>query len=116
MLSNINKAELAELTRKMRAVASLPKESLAQKRKPPAVVTQSLNDPDEQNTSGLVFKRKTAPPTEHSHSDGRAPHQEVIIIQECEAESSWGKSLWDLILMSQLKVNPSSCPARIELG
>jgi len=33
MLSNINKVELAELIRKMRAAASLPKESLAQKRK-----------------------------------------------------------------------------------
>jgi len=32
---------------------------------------------------------------EHSHSDGQAPHQEVVIIQECEAESSRGKSLWD---------------------
>jgi len=28
--------------------------------------------------------------------DGRAPHQEIITIQECEVESSRGKSFWDL--------------------
>jgi len=39
MLSNINKPELAELTRKTRAAASLPKESLAQKRKAYTVIT-----------------------------------------------------------------------------
>jgi len=78
----------------MRVTASLPKESLAQKRKAPTVITQTPTDPDKQTTSGLVFKRKrpaTIPPT----SDGRAPHQEVITIQECEAESSREKSWWD---------------------
>ena len=88
MLSNISKVELAELTRKMRAAASLPKESLAQKRKALAVITQTPTDSDEHTTSGLVFKRKrlaTTPSTKHSHSDDRAPHQEVITIQECEA-------------------------------
>jgi len=46
-------------------------------------------------------------PTEHSHldgraphqdvvhSDGHAPHQDVIVIQECKDESFKGKSLWD---------------------
>jgi len=98
MLSNISQTKLVELTRKMRVVASLPKESLAQKRKASAVITQTPTNPDEQTTSGFVFKRKrsaTTPPTEHSYSDGRAPHQEVVIIQECEAESSRGHSLWD---------------------
>jgi len=94
MLSNINKIKLAELTRKMRAAASLPKESLTQEKK--ALVTQTPTDSDEQTTSGLVFKRKrpvTTPSTEHSPSDSRAPHQEVITIQECETESLRGKSL-----------------------
>jgi len=47
---------------------------------------------------GLVFKRKrldVAPPTENSHSDGRASNQDVLTIQECEVEISRGKSLWD---------------------
>jgi len=69
----------------MRAAASLPKESLAQKRKALALIAQTLTDPNEQTISGLVFKRKrkaTIPPTEHSHLDDRAPHQEVITIQE----------------------------------
>ncbi|KAK7342260.1 hypothetical protein VNO80_25205 [Phaseolus coccineus] len=80
MLSNISKAELAELTRKMRAAASLPKESLAQKRKALIVITQIPTDPDEQTTFGLVFKRRRPtpiPPTEHSHSDNRAPYQKA---------------------------------------
>jgi len=98
MLSNISKSELAELTRKMRAAASLPKESLTQKRKALVVITHNLIDSDEQTTSRLVFKRKrkvTTPPTENSHSGDRAPHQEVKIIQECKSESSKAKSLWD---------------------
>jgi len=56
----------------------------------------------------LKEKRKaTAPPSEHSHSDSQAPHQDVvpsegqtphrdvIVMQEGEAESSKKKSLWD---------------------
>jgi len=58
MLSNISKVELAELTRKMRAAASLPKESLVQKRKAHIVVTQTPTDPDEQTTSGSSLKGK----------------------------------------------------------
>jgi len=73
MLSNISKAELPELAKKMRAVASLPKESLKQKRKAPTLTTQTPTEQDEETTSGLVFKRKrktATPPTKHSHSDG----------------------------------------------
>jgi len=44
MLPNISKAELAELTRKMRGAASLPKESLTQKKKAPIVITQTPTD------------------------------------------------------------------------
>jgi len=98
MLSNINKVELTELVRKIRAATSLSKESLTQKRKAPAMITNPPIDLDKETTSGLIFKKKrktTIPPTEHSHSDGRAPHQEVVIIHECEAESSTRKSLWD---------------------
>jgi len=65
MLSNISNVELAELTRKMRVVASLPKESLTQKKKTLILITQTLTDQDEQTTSELVFKRKrktTTPP------------------------------------------------------
>jgi len=40
MLSNISKVELAKLTKKMRAVASLLMDSLSQKRKALAVVAQ----------------------------------------------------------------------------
>jgi len=80
MLSNISKAELAK---KMRATTGMPKESLTQKRKTPAMISQPPTDQDEETTSKLVFKRKrktTTPPTNHSHSDDRAPHQEVVII------------------------------------
>jgi len=47
LLSNISKAELAELTRRMRAVASLPKESMPEKRKALVAVAQILYDQDE---------------------------------------------------------------------
>ena len=98
MLSNISKAELAELAKKTRATASLPKESLKQKSITPAMITQPPTDQDEETTFRLVFKRKrkaTTHSTKHSHSDGQTPHQEVIIIQKCEAERSRGKSPWD---------------------
>jgi len=98
MLSNNSKAKLAELAKKMRADASRPKESLTQKWKAPTLVTKTPTDKDEETTFGLVFKRKrkvTTTPTEDSHSDGRASHQDIIVIQECETESSRGKSLWD---------------------
>jgi len=104
MLSNISKAELAELTRKMRVAARLHKDSLSQKRKASFGVAQIQSDQDGHTTLGLVFKWKrvgTTPPTEHSHSNGRAPNQKVITTQECEAENSRGKSLWTLILTSQ---------------
>jgi len=111
MLSNISKAELVEMAKKMRVVANMPNDSLTQKKKAPVTITQASTEQDEKTTSGLAFKRKrkaTAPSTEHSHSDNRAPHQDVahsvghalhqdvIVIQECEAESSKRKSLWDL--------------------
>jgi len=110
MLSNISKSELVELAKKMRVVANMLKKSLKQKRKSPVTITQAPTEQDEKTTFGFVFqrKRKTAsPPTKHSHSDGRAPQQDVahsdghappqdvIVIQECGAESSKGKSLWD---------------------
>jgi len=60
MLSIISKAELVELTRKMKETASLPKDHLA-KRKAPVVVTQSPTNQDKHTTSGLVFKRKRLP-------------------------------------------------------
>jgi len=47
MLSNINKAELAELSKKMRADASLHKDSLQQKRKASTGVAQAQSDQDE---------------------------------------------------------------------
>jgi len=97
MLSNISKFELTALTRNMRAATSLHKDFLPQNRKALAGVAQVQSDQDEQTTSNLVFKRKRleTPPIEHTHLDGRAPNQEVITIQECEAESSQKKSLWD---------------------
>jgi len=82
----------------MRAAASMNKDFLFQKRKASTGVAHVQSNQDEQTTSSLVFKRKrleTAPPTEHSHSDGRAPNQEIITIQECEAKSSQRKSLLD---------------------
>ncbi|ESW04857.1 hypothetical protein PHAVU_011G131100 [Phaseolus vulgaris] len=88
----------------------MSKDSLTQKKKASVTITQAPTEREEETTSGLVFKRKrkaTAPPTEHSHLDGRAPHQDivlseghaphrdVIVIQEGEAKSSKRKSLWD---------------------
>jgi len=118
MISNISKVELAELTRKMREAASLHKDSLLQKRKTSAGVAQIQSDQDEHTTSGLVFERKrpeTTSPIEHSHSDGRAPHQEVITIQECEAKAREEKAYGISILMSQLMTSHSFYLARIRL-
>jgi len=76
----------------------LHKDSFPQKRKASTSVAQIQSDQDEHTTSDLVFKRKIPKKaflTEHSHSNGRAPHQKVITIQKGEAESLRGKSLWD---------------------
>jgi len=106
MLPNVSKKELGKMDKRMRVAANMPKDSLAEKQKAPATTTHAPIDED--TTLGLVFKRKTkviVAPTEHSHSDGRAPPQnvvpsegqtlprDVIVIQEDEAESYKGKSL-----------------------
>ena len=77
------------MEKRMRAAAKMPDESFKQ---------------NEETTSGLVFKRKrkaTTPLAEHSHFDGRTPHpgtihseghQDVIVVQECEAGSSKGRA------------------------
>jgi len=119
MLSNISKAELAELAKKMRVATSLPNEPLTRKRKAPTLITQTPTDQDEETTSGLVFKRKRkrpTPHTEHYHSDGRAPHQDIIVIQESEAEISRGKACGIQILTSQLMMKLPSCPTRTKIG
>jgi len=98
MLSGIKKLEKVECIRKMRVATSLSKDSRTQKRKALIEVSPTQSDEDEHTNSGLVFKRKrreVVPLTEHSNSDGRAPHQEFVNIQECEVESSHMKSLWD---------------------
>jgi len=48
---------MAKRVRKMRAVASLSKDSLPQKRKAPIEVAPVQSDQDEQTNSDLVFKR-----------------------------------------------------------
>jgi len=97
MLSNISKVELVKRAKKMRETTN--KESLLPKKKVLASVVRVQSEKDEHTTLGLFFKRKrleTTPPFEHSHSDGRAPDHNVLIIQECEVVgSSKGKSLWD---------------------
>jgi len=73
MLSNIDKAEMAERVRKMKEAASMSNDSFAPKRKAPAEVAPVQSDQDEQTNSGLVFKRKrreATPLPEHSNSDG----------------------------------------------
>ena len=110
MLTHVIKKEIGEIAKRMRASAIMPKDFLAQKQKVPATTTQAPTEQDKETTSGLLFKRKKkaiVAPTEHSHSDGRAPYQHVapsegqasplyvIVIQEGEAKSSRGKSLWD---------------------
>jgi len=89
---------MVERIRKMRVAASVSKDSMAPKRKAPVEVAPVQYDQDEQTNSGLVFKRKRreAASPEHSNLDGRAPHQEVVTIQECEAESPRRKRLWDV--------------------
>jgi len=98
------------MAKKIRATTNMPKDSLTQKMKDLITITQAPTEQDEETTSGLVFKRKrkaTTPPTKHSPSDGRAPNQDVahlvdhappqdvIVIQEREAESSKRNSSWD---------------------
>jgi len=59
MLFNINKAELVELAKKMRAAASMPKKSLKQKRKAPVIITQAPTEQDEDTTFGLAKATKS---------------------------------------------------------
>jgi len=64
MLTHISKVELAEMAKKMRATANMPKDSLTQKKKAQITITQALAKQDEETTSGLVFKikrKETAP-------------------------------------------------------
>ena len=105
-LSKISKKELEEMVKRMKETAKMPDESL-KKKKALKIVAQTSTEQDKETTSGLVFKRKikvTTPPAEHSHSDGRTPypgivhcegHQDIILVQECEAGSFKGKSLLD---------------------
>jgi len=75
MLSKFKKKELEKMSKRMRVAANVPKDSLTQKLKIVATITKAPTD-DEETTSGLVSTRKRkeiASPTEHSHSDGRAP-------------------------------------------
>ena len=81
MLTHISKMELAKMAKKMRAVANMPKDSWTQKTKVSVTITQASTEQEKDTTSGLAFKKKrkaTAPPTEHSHLDGRALHQDVV--------------------------------------
>jgi len=73
MFSKISKVELVERTRKMRAAASMNKESLLHKWKASTGVAQVQSDQHEQTTSSLVFKRKrleVAPLIKHSQTNG----------------------------------------------
>jgi len=95
MISNISKVELTERAKMMRAAAN--KDSLLQKKKVSTGNVRVQSKQDEHTTSGLVLKRKileAVPPSEHSHSDGRSPDQNVLTTQDCEVvESLKGKSL-----------------------
>jgi len=82
MLTHISKAELAEMAKRIRAIANMPKDSLTQKKKASVTITQAPTEQEEDTTLGLAFKRNrkaTTPPTEHSHLDGQAPHQDVVL-------------------------------------
>jgi len=73
MLAPINKKDLAEKAKKMRAVAQAPS---AQDLKLKVVVNAAPTPTDDEETySGPVFKRrrKTTEPSEQSVSNGRAP-------------------------------------------
>ena len=81
MLSHISKAELADMAKKMWAAATVPKDSLTQKKEASVTITQAPTEQDKETTSTLIFKRKrkaSTPSTEHSHSDGRALHPNVV--------------------------------------
>ena len=84
------------MAKRMRVVTKVPKDSLMQKLKIATTTTQALTD-DEETTSGLFFTRKKkeiVAPTEHSHSDGRAPSEgqtlprDMMVVREGEKESS----------------------------
>jgi len=47
MLSNISKAKLAEMAKKMKAAANMPKDYLTQKKKAPVTITQAPTELDE---------------------------------------------------------------------
>jgi len=62
MLSNIIKAELAEMAKKMTTVANMPKDSLTRKKKAPVIITQASIEQDEETTLGLVLREKGRQP------------------------------------------------------
>jgi len=106
MLARIDKKVLAERAKKMRAATQAPQDL---KLKAPVTVIRAPSKDDEETTSGLVFKRKRktiVAPTEHSHSDGRAPSNcassasptsplDMIVVQEDEGTSLKKEGLWD---------------------
>jgi len=106
MLSKYNKKKLKEMAKRMRVAANVPKDSLRLE----ALIPTQVPTDDEETTLGLVFTRKrkaVAAPTEHSHSDGRAPShhdapsegqtplRDMVVIQEGEAESLRRPNLWN---------------------
>jgi len=115
MLSNISKAELVKLTRKMWAVASLHKDSLLQKRKASAGVTQVQFDQDEQTTSGLVFRRKRleAPLPNILTRMVEPPIRRSSPSKSARPKAQRRKVYGTLILTSQLMVSRSFCLTRI---
>lgn len=101
MLSSINKTELAERARRMRAT----KVNLVTNESAPTGVVHVHSKQNERTTSALVFKRRRSElpiPSEHSYSNGRATTQNALTIQECEVVgSSKGKRCGIRVLTSQ---------------
>ena len=108
MLARIDKKELAERAKRMRAATQAPQDL---KLKAPTTVVPASTEDDEETNFGLVFKmkRKAKAATEHSHSNERAPSyrassvsptlpRDTMVVQEDEGTSSRGKGLWDFDL------------------
>ena len=106
MLARIDKKDLAERAKSMRAVAQAPQNLLL---KAPAIIVPTFTEDNEETFSRPIFKRRrktTAAPTEHSESDGCAPSnhapppsptppRDMIVVREDKGTSFQEEGIWD---------------------
>jgi len=108
MLAQINKKDMAEMAKKMRAVAQAP-QAQDLKLKALAIAAPTPMEDEEETYFELVFKRRrntTVAPSEHSTLDGHvsslhapplspSPSRDMVVVREDEGTSFQEEGLWD---------------------